>query len=346
MLVNGAMFVFMFAWPLFIGALGTITRTRLVVLSILSIFIVSLHLSGAIYVAMTAAAVLVRWFFESRRNKESDYERKIDKERNGSTHVRYLLVLALLLVSVSICKIAAFILFPATYDLKQMAKEGSVAYLAGIMFYGPILWIGGLSILSGLSLLLSERFRPKLFSGLALASAVVSGLLSLWWSLNLGVWPQGLTYCRLMPIFFAPIMLFALIDSMTGKFPHSIKSDGLEGARKLLVVTSAIVFCAVACTQSSCWEELTTYMKRTMAKSTETVMTPKDLNIFWAQIVEHWSITALSVILQERRDPPHIILREQEAPKMIETGQLRIAPWETPGTHTWFRFPDVRTGTP
>lgn len=343
MLVNGAMFVFMFAWPLFVGALGTITRTRLVVLLLLSIFIVSLHLSGVIYVAMTAAAVLVRWCIDIRR----------------STQVRYLLLLALVLVSVAACKVAAFILFPASYDLKQIAKEGNAAYLAAIIFYGPIVWIGALSILSGLFLLLSERFRPKLFSRLALACAVVTGLLSLWWSMNLGIWPQGLTYCRLMPLFFAPIMLFALIDSMTdssktaelevlrsGKVPPSSKSRNLEGTRKHLVVTSAIVFCVVACTLSSCWKDLTNYIKASMAKNSEVVMTPKDLNIFWAQIVEHWSITALSVILQERRDPPHLILTVKEAPKTIETGQLRIVPWETPGTHTWFRFPDIRSGAP
>lgn len=140
--------------------------------------------------------------------------------------------------------------------------------------------------------------RTNVLYFLTLASLATAGILLIFWASDPHRWAKAIDFREWAPFVSLPFLVIATLDVTLGQATNASRA---WPQRARLIQLTGLVFFFVVSIQGFNWLNLTNRLQETMRASPATCLSGSSLGWLQGTPLEHWSLTANSLVLQERR---------------------------------------------
>ncbi len=131
-----------------------------------------------------------------------------------------------------------------------------------------------------------------------LASLLTAGLLLIIWASDPHRWAKAIDFREWVPFLSLPLLLIPALEVAVGQVADLSRT---WPQRSRLIQLTGLIFFAVISIQGLNWLNLADRLRETMRESPATCLSGLSLGWLQGTPLEHWSLTANSLVLQERR---------------------------------------------
>jgi hypothetical protein len=329
--ISEGAYIMQLAWPIFLAVLTRVRSRHLPLLIFLCYVILVTHpYAVAIFGAAALLAFVAGLHYTEQRRE------------------RWLWAAAL--AALTVFTLARFLTSVNSYESGQLESNLLVMRFESSVLGAPLIglvlaWIGSGFIVS--------RYRQPLpdFQGIwplrfaEYRFIAATGITFLAWAAFPLLWADALSYRFFLVPLAVPFILFALLDSLAlnaGRLPGDPAPMALLWKhRRRLTQAVGLIFALTLAVQSFIWLNLTNKLRDTLAQSQTACLTTDSPALAWASqtVLNHWSITAYSVVVQGRTvtkivEPPEGCTKDKFA------NGFWIASWDLKAWegHYWFDF--------
>lgn len=308
------------------------------ILILVALFIFFLHpIAILIFVAVTLCALVLGWRIPARR--------------------RALWLTAVAFALVTGIATLRFLVLISPYESEGIGAQTFLLHFNSSVRGFPLIGFASV-LLGGILIFIQPRLSqvyPRLTRSVpvvALACVAMAGVVLLFWASSPIRWARALDYRTWLFFLTLPFVMFALAEACN---PFSQKShDAVSQAqtsswsfRRRIIQITAVIFFLVLATQSYLWQSLSNQLRLAITNSQSPCLPFQSLDWAHGTALDDWSITAYSIILQNRA-PAHLVLRVPDCAHADFSQGLPIATYapddiEYRARDTgWFNFSTLR----
>jgi hypothetical protein len=331
-------------WPAFLCLLTKPNFAKTLLILALCAFALSLHpvaipLMG---IMATTAATLAFCERNGARNFCGTKNEGLPEGNSVNTRrVAYYSIMSLIICAAGLTRLAYFILYPQSYE-QGLLGASFFSYLVDCgLAFPPVLTALG-SIAGGALLLVAKDKKSFAFIA-SICALVVGGAAAIYWCASPQFWHQSFWYQKVLIVYFAFLMLCALVDSRrNAQFkPQSAGDRKLLQNRSIIWnVVGAISLIAVSI-QATTWTRISTDLKTEVAMNAQQLVEREQ--ILWLKNTpfDHWSSNTYAIVMQGTY-PHKSLLPKEEIEFVNRTGTSRVTPWDEAYTGNHYRLPTIR----
>jgi hypothetical protein len=293
-------------FPILFAILIRIPRRTVPVIALIATAIFFLHpVALGLFLIAAALAFLVGWHYRNER--------------------RRMWLWALAFAGLSVIAWLRFLLFRSLYETGELSLKVlnahfyealaglpiialCLAWFAALLIFAEPLVIGYMDLnpeallREGDTRSVRVRFFTALKSAnllfpLALGSILTAGALLTIWAFDPHLWAEEVSFREWAPLVSLPFVLIAALEALAGQ---AAEPSDTRQKRTRIIQLSGLIFFVVVSIQGLNWLNLTNRLQETMRASPAPCLSGSSLAWLQRTPLEHWSLTAYSLVIQDK----------------------------------------------
>jgi Bacterial Ig domain len=208
----------------------------------------------------------------------------------------------------------------APYDADALTAERLGAHLVGSVGGWPLLiLLAAYAVASALRWDTSD-VRTAAPRRVALVALVAAGIAGVVWAADSAAWHRAYDFRTWLVVAMMPIAALCIDEGRRHRLPLDTATIHL---RSVAGLGAAAVFAVVMVIQGSAWMRLQGMLTGALSASPVACSTVQQMRWTWPTALNHWGITALSLVLQGNA-PRYVLLYDGDCESVFDGGSITL----------------------